>query len=231
MRGVSFVIATALAVCVSATASAQTAAQSAPHPTTTWHDPGVYGLSESHWLAAGFAGANFGDNIGGEFGEDSEPSVTFGGQIGYLWHGYVGAEALVDFTPGFKVPNNAVLANDPSLSSYMANGIVAKPFGGYGQFLPYFSAGIGVFHMSTNFVTLDPANSLTGGQGRFGGNVGAGFVGYAGTVGVRGDVRWYNVDVEHDFTASPSNARDAFTLGLLSGLEYWRANIGVAFRW
>ena len=99
----------------------------------------------------------------------------------------------------------------------MANGIVAAPFGKYGQFLPYFSAGIGVFHMSTNFVTLDPANSLTGGQGRFGGNIGGGFIGYAGNVGVRGDVRWYNVDVERDFTAS--NARDVFTLGLLSGLE------------
>jgi hypothetical protein len=225
MRGASFVVAAALAVGVSATASAQTAAGSAANP-TKWSDPGVYGLSESHWLAAGFAGANFGDNFREDQGGES---VTFGGQIGYLWHGYVGAEALVDFTPGFKVPRNFLLADDPSLSSYMANGIVAAPFGEYGQFLPYFSAGIGVFHMSTNFVTLDPANSLTGGQGRFGGNIGAGFIGYAGNVGVRGDVRWYNVDVERDFTAS--NARDLFTLGLLSGLEYWRANIGVAFRW
>ncbi len=220
----SFIIAAALAVGASATASAQTTTGSAANQATT-ATPGVYGLSESHWLASGFAGANFGAN----FREDSGESVTFGGQIGYLWHGYVGAEALVDFTPGFKVPNSFLLADDPNLSSYMANGIVAAPFGEYGQFLPYFSAGIGVFHMSTNFVTLDPANSLTGGQGRFGGNIGGGFIGYAGNVGVRGDVRWYNVDVERDFTAS--NARDVFTLGLLSGLEYWRANVGVAFRW
>jgi hypothetical protein len=222
MRGASFVIAAALAVGISATASAQTAAGSAANPTTA----GVYGLSESHWLAAGFAGANFGDNQGEDQGGES---VTFGGQIGYLWHGYVGAEALADFTPGFKVPNTFLLADDPHLSSYMANGIVAAPFGSHGQFLPYFSAGIGVFHMSTNFVTLDPANSLTGSQGRFGGNIGGGFIGYAGNVGVRGDIRWYNVDTDHDLTAN--SATDLFTLGLLSGLEYWRANIGVAFRW
>jgi hypothetical protein len=224
MRRASFIIAAALAV--SATASAQTATGSAAVQSTT-ATPGVYGLSESHWLASGFAGANFGDNFGEDRGGES---VTFGGQIGYLWHGYVGAEALADFTPGFKVPNSILLADDPHLSSYMANGIVAAPFGEYGQFLPYFSAGIGVFHMSTNFVTLDPANSLTGSQGRFGGNIGGGFIGYAGNVGVRGDVRWYNVDVEHD-ELTASNARNLFTLGLLSGLEYWRANIGVAFRW
>jgi hypothetical protein len=226
MRGASFVIAAALAVGVSATATAQTAARSAANHATT-AAAGPYYSTENHWLASGFAGTNFGDNYGEDRGGDS---VTFGGQIGYLWHGYLGAEALADFTPGFKVPNTILLADDPHLSSYMANGIVAAPFGSHDQFLPYFSAGMGVFHMSTNFVTLDPANSLTGSQGHFGGNVGGGFIGYAGNVGVRGDLRWYNVDTKHDdFTAS--NARDLFTLRLLSGLEYWRANIGVAFRW
>jgi hypothetical protein len=229
MRGASFVIAAALAVGVSARATAQTAAGSAANQATT-AAASVYGSTESHWLASGFVGTNFGDNFGDNFGEDRrDESVTFGGQIGYLWHGYVGAEALVDFTPGFKVPNSILLADNPHLSSYMANGIAAAPFGSNGQFLPYFSGGIGVFHMSTNFVTLDPANSLTGSQSRFGANIGGGFIGYAGNVGVRGDLRWYNVDVEHDLSAS--NATDLFTLGLLSGLEYWRANIGVAFRW
>src|SRR5262245_37806295 len=226
MRRATFVIAAALAAGISATATAQTPARSAANHATT-PAGGPHG-TEGHWLASGFAGANFGDNFSDDLGE-GDTSFTFGGQIGYLWHGWAGAEGLVDFSPSFKVPNNLLLSDNPHLSSYMANGIAAVPMGAYGQFLPYFSGGIGIFHMGTDFLTLDPATSLTGSRNRFGVNLGGGFIGYAGNVGVRGDVRFYNVDTDHDIAAD--SATDLFTLRLLSGLEYWRASVGVAFRW
>jgi hypothetical protein len=79
-------------------------------------------------------------------------------------------------------------------------------------------------------VTLDPANSLTGGQGRFGGNIGAGFIGYAGNVGVRGDVRWYNVDVERGLQREQREGRVHAGASCPASSTGGR-NVGVAFRW
>src|SRR5262249_62016269 len=66
--------------------------------------------SSDHWLASGFVGTNFGSGFSG--GSSSNPlgidtsntnsSINFGGQIGYLWGGWVGVEALVDFSPSFQ---------------------------------------------------------------------------------------------------------------------------------
>jgi hypothetical protein len=66
-------------------------------------------------------------------------------------------------------------------------------------------------------------------------------MGFAGNVGVRADVRYFrgfsddtvedalNLDpgtIDNDNTPGSQAAS-----GILSGLDFWRANIGLAFRW
>ena len=79
--------------------------------------------------------------------------------------------------------------------------------------------------------TLAAFNTATASQTKFGTNIGGGFFAYGGHWGVRGDVRYYNVstnDVNRNVTGETA---ENFTQALLSGLNYWRANLGVAYRW
>jgi hypothetical protein len=73
--------------------------------------------------------------------------------------------------------------------------------------------------------TTSPAN-----QTKFGGNIGAGVMGFAGNVGIRGDVRYYRA-FNSDVSTNANTAADVFAQNLLSGLDFWRANIGIAVRW
>ena len=63
-------------------------------------------------------------------------------------------------------------------------------------------------------------------------NLGGGFLAYAERWGIRGDIRLYDAA---DFGTvklnnGPTLARD-YTQALLSGLSFWRANLGLAYRW
>ena len=84
-------------------------------------------------------------------------------------------------------------------------------------------------------------------QTKFGWNLGIGASAFgAGAFGVRGDVRYFRAgsssnsdgvfnsdDVLEDAldgVLEPGTA-DSLTRELLSGIAYWRANLGLAFRW
>ena len=183
-------------------------------------------------MASGFVGSNFG-------GATSDRSADLGGQVAYMWKGVIGAEALADFAPSFKIDNLA-LAEHPRANSYMANVIFAIPLGGESQFVPYISGGVGAVQLQTTVFNLALANASglagtpaagtsDGDQVKLGTNVGGGIMGFAGTVGFRADVRYYKVPTET--TLQSTSAVGLFTEGLLSGLNFWRANIGVAVRW
>jgi len=221
MRTSGFVITAALAVTLSVPASAQNAATSAAVQTAAAAD--LYGPISSHWVASGFVGSNFGDN-------SIDSSITFGGQIAYLWRGLVGAEALGDFAPSFKIIN-PLLAEDPRLQSFMANAIAAVPIGAEGHLQPYVSGGFGSILLSTKVFDLLSATqpaTLSSSERRMGFDFGGGFMAFAGKVGFRADVRYYKAS---DSTVTTSTAADEFTQGLLSDLNFWRANGGVSFRW
>jgi opacity protein-like surface antigen len=222
MRATGFVITAAVAVGLSGTAFAQ-GVPAPPNPVTTT-TASTYGPIESHWIASGFVGSNFGNST-------VDPSVTFGGQIGYLWHGYIGVEALGDFAPEFKL-DNALLADDPHVASYMANAIAAVPIGHDGRFQPYVSGGLGAIQMSTRvFNAGTTASGISdGNQARLGVDLGGGVMGY-GThgVGFRADIRYYKATTDNNFTATTPS--ELFTQGLLSGVDFWRASAGVVWRW
>jgi hypothetical protein len=180
----------------------------------------------SQWMASGFVGSNFGAAA-------SNASVDFGGQLAWLYRGAIGAEFLADFAPNFRL-NNALLADNPNVNSYMVNVIGAVPIGGSeARVQPYVSGGLGGVQLRSDMINIASAVSTTtpANQMRFGGNVGAGVMAFSGNVGIRADVRYYRAFTNNDLTTSTSTPADVFAQNLLSGLDFWRANLGIAVRW
>jgi len=184
------------------------------------------------WLATGFIGSYFGAGGQSTQADNINGSLTYGGQIGKMY-GHWGAEVVADFAPKYKIDSLA-LSEHPEVNAYMANvvGIWNTRFQTRVQ--PYFSGGIGTIQMHASVL---PATALTGStantkvwENRFGWDVGGGFFAFAGrSIGFRGDVRYFSANNSTDnINDSPSQRVSS---ALLSGLTFWRANIGVAFRW
>jgi hypothetical protein len=240
MRSVNWLLAAAMVSGLSGTAFAQT---SAPPPTPV--APAMApaddaGLTRSHWLASGFVGGNFGSTNNEFLTVDRSRSFDWGGQVGYLWRGVVGGEFLASFTPSFGVDTLGVLLNDnPNVNSYMANAVGVLPLGAKGQFQPYISGGFGGIQMRfangivgsgilVNGVVVADAASSSVSQTGWGSNVGAGIMAFAGKVGFRGDARYYHANT---ITLDATNLANRVTQSLLSDLNFWRADVGVAFQW
>jgi opacity protein-like surface antigen len=217
--------------------------------------------SHNQWMGSVLFGTNFQANtdiadtdldlldLDGDNDSQGAASFAFSGQIGYLWN-HFGVEGLFDFTPSIDVTR--LEFEEPSANSYMANVIAAIPTGREFMFAPYVSGGLGVISMSTNVqdiffpgILADAVDFPGASQSRFGWNLGIGASAFgAGAFGIRGDVRYFragsnNVDVLNsddvledalDGVLEAATA-DRLTRELLSGIAYWRANLGVAFRW
>jgi len=250
LRG--FVI-TAVVVGLSGPAFAQTGSgqQTAANPpasqaavvTTTSDNP-------RGWMASGFIGTNFGgsrkSNVDLALIEDldtnTSTSVNFGGQVGYLARGVIGGEFLADFSPGLGGFDNLLFKNPPNLNSYMFNLIAVAPFGHAQSYDPYLSGGIGAVTLSSTIFTVDPTratnlNALatdTINGTRFGWNIGGGVMAWSEkNWGFRGDVRYYATNSHNTDVLLDLNNIDEveFTRLELSGIRFWKANAGVAFRW
>jgi len=207
-------------------------AQAAPAPTTAPTaapaPPGQY----YGWTAAGFIGSYFAAGGQATQANDINGSLTYGGEIGKMY-GHFGAEFVADFAPKYKIDSLA-LSEHPEVNTYMVNliGIWNTRFQTHVQ--PYISGGIGTVQMHASVL---PATALTGStsntkvwENRFGWDVGGGIFAFAGrSIGLRADVRYYSAN---NSTDNPSEApANRVSSALLSGLSFWRANIGVAFRW
>ena len=192
-------------------------------PTPAQSAPTFVANVPSHWTASGFVGSEFGSNV-------SEASVDFGGQLGYLFNGIVGGELLADFAPKSKL-GNALFANNPMLNTYMVNAMGAVPIGADARFQPYVSGGLGGIQLSADVLSAPGGSFTTSSQTKFGGDIGAGLMGFAGNFGLRADVRYYKAFTDNQAITSATTPADTVTLTQLSGLSFWRANVGVAVRW
>jgi hypothetical protein len=246
MRLGVFAIATAVAAGLSGRAmaqegSAQPVAQPvAPAVQNPLANTGYSAHAGDHWVASAFVGTNFGSGRNNEdlIDPNQTSSINFGGQAAYLWGGYVGAEALVDFAPSFEL-NNVQFENNPTVNSYMANAIAAVPFGSNHQYIPYVSGGVGAVQLRSTIFVLDPTNApdinaigtISANGTRFGGDIGGGIMGFSGKWGFRGDLRYYKTSVDNSVNLTDLGNGNLFTQGVLSGLAFWKANVGVAFRW
>ena len=170
----------------------------------------------------------------------ADGGLTYGFQVGYLRR-YIGGEFVADFAPNFRMSSLAI-AKDPTLNSWMFNLIGA--FAVRSQFQPYGSIGIGGITLRSQtfddtaipIITVQGTaavsqNTINTSRTAFGWNVGGGFFAFADRWGVRADIRYYQAQ---DFSTNNLNngtVPSDFTQALLSGLNYWRANLGIAYRW
>lgn len=231
MRSVNYLLAAALVLGVSGTTMAQT-----PPPPPTPAPPvapaTAVGVIKSHWTTAGFVGSNWG-RTDTDLNRENERSVNYGGQVAYLYRGVVGGEFLAEFTPNFGV--DTILLPKRQVNSYMGNIIGVLPLGTDGQFQPYASGGWGSIQLRfENNALLPSGNQILGGgtllsnRSTGGGNIGGGIMVFAGRVGIRGDLRHYNASTTSVLSGTIA---DQFSEGLLSGVKFWRSNIGIAFQW
>ena len=127
---------------------------------------------------------------------------------------------------------NVFLEDNPHVNTYMWNVIGALPFGEDRQFRPYISAGLGAITLHTTvFTSVKAVDTTSASDSRLGSNIGGGLMVFAGRVGVRADVRHYSATTSSDAVLTKGESPSDLTRALLSGLEFWRTDVGVAFRW
>ena len=168
----------------------------------------------------------FTPNLGVAFGGDASgrEHLTYGASIGWMGAGVVGWEADFAYTPEFFQgdDDDVELFSDSNVTTFMGNVILGVPVGGTsgGGFRPYFTAGAGLMQTSvtdaTSFLKVD--------NSEFGINVGAGAIGFVSDhVGIRGDLRYFRAlsdpDEDNEFDVD------------FGDFDYWRATVGLTFRW
>jgi opacity protein-like surface antigen len=202
------------------------------------------------WMVSGFIGTNFGSgrnntidlSVIEDLNSNNSTSVNFGGQVAYLGRGVIGGEFLADFSPGLGIFNNILFDRAPDVNSYMFNLIAVAPFGHAHSYDPYVSGGIGVVTLNSTIFTVDPTlaqnvnligtESVSG--SRFGWDLGGGVMAWSEkNWGFRGDVRYYRTSSNNTDVLDLNNIGDGsvFSRVELSGISFWKANAGLAFRW
>ncbi len=166
----------------------------------------------------------FTPNIGTTFGgaADGREHLTYGASIGWMGAGIVGWEADFQFTPEFFEPNDTDVDffGSSNVFTVMGNVIIGIPVGGQtgGGIRPFGIAGIGLIQQNTD---SDEAFDIDSNE--FGFNLGGGVMGFFNdNVGLRGDIRYVRSFEEAD--------DNLVTIGI-GDFDFWRANVGVVFRW
>ena len=222
------------------TSSTQTTTTTAPQGTsttqttttrtTTSDDLDDIDSSPGGWFAAAFVGSDFGQSA-------EESSVDFGGALGYT-SGWFGAEFLAGFTPNFQMTNR-LFVDEPQVNSYMFNLMAGVPMGSEKNWQPFVSGGIGTLTLRSDDLSGEGDNdfneNFSSDDTQFGGNIGFGVMGFAQNVGIRADVRYFRAfgdnALEDALNLDPGTFDDNSPINILPGLDFWRANIGLAFRW
>lgn len=189
--------------------------------------------ASADWLFTPYLGINFSGAANtidiNDFDEAFEQRVNFGGSIAGMTSGIFGVEFDFNYTPNFfQVTEGGedfeLLNVDSSLTTLMGNLVIGIPIGGTtgGGVRPYITGGAGV--MRANINAEDLLDDLSTNDLAI--NVGGGVhVFFSDNLGIRGDLRYFrglaNSDDDDEF--------DFDDFGL-DDFDYWRASIGVTFR-
>jgi len=161
--------------------------------------------------------------------DDSDPSLTYGGSVSYLWSHKYGIEGIFDWGPAPGIDSAGFViapGGSRNVNAFMANFIGALPFGGRGRFQPFLSFGVGKIKFNGDVID-DVGFSANESESRWGWDAGVGTAAFYGHWGVRGDIRYYRA--QGDDPADLSTTTDV-ARSLVTGLTFWRANAGLAFR-
>lgn len=187
------------------------------------------GTASADWYLTPYVGgvfggkADFGD-FDDDFDDEAERRISFGGALGWMGNGVIGFEADFGWTPNF-FENTAGSGDfdfgDSNVTTLMGNLVVGAPFGGQTGpgIRPYASGGIGL--LRTQVDGGDFFDDLS--RNDLGVNVGGGVHGFfSDNIGIRGDIRYFR-------SLQDDEADDEFDLGL-ADFDFWRATVGVTFR-
>jgi hypothetical protein len=212
----------------------------------------------SSYRSSGNAGDQFivSGMVGGSYGGDAnDGGVALDGSFDWLHNSAIGFEFLGAFSPKFNFDQGTLAAaGDTQTNSYMFNAIGAVPMGSDANWLPYVSGGFGAITFRNNIDVGTDAqsatfnNSLYNPSGastinlidvnQFGGNIGLGVMGFAKSVGLRFDVRYFSgIGNTNNLTTTANDnlGTDLSSSGVLNNLlqdvSFWRTTLGVSFRW
>ena len=183
------------------------------------------------WLFTPFIGtafnaaADFDDGF--EDADEFERRFTYGASLGYMGAGIVGFEFDFGYSPNFFEAiaggddDDFTFADDSNVTTLMANVILGAPIGGQTGpgIRPYGVAGVGLVRThvvdATGFFEDLDSND-------FGFNIGGGIEGFfTDNLGIRGDIRYFRAFANDD---------DDDLDFALSDFDFWRATVGVTFR-
>jgi hypothetical protein len=178
------------------------------------------------WYFTPFIGYDFGASttlVDLEYNGDSRTKVTFGGSAALLV-GIFGVEADYAYVPGFfenPEPLNGALLLDSHVQTLTGNFILAAPLSLTRESLrPYVVVGVGWM----DAVAQDIRDELPVDSNLTAFNVGGGAIGMLGTrTGLRFDLR--------RFTNLDRDTPTGNTLGGSARLSFWRATVGLTFRY
>jgi opacity protein-like surface antigen len=184
--------------------------------------------ASADWLLTPFVGGSFGGDANfsdfNDFDDEAERRVNLGTSLAWMGNGIAGFELDFGWAPNFfsNTEGDADFAvGDGNVTTLMANLLLGAPFGGQtgGGLRPYATAGLGL--MRTRVDGGDFFNDLDSNDLGF--NIGAGVHGFfTDNVGVRGDVRYLR-------SLQDNEPDSEFDLAL-SDFDFWRATVGVTFR-
>lgn len=176
-------------------------------------------IGEHQWIVSGQVGSAFGASA-----EDATAGVI--GTLTYLREGILGAEFLAGFTPDLHL--ELAPSDNSAVANFMMNGIAALPLGLDESWQPFVSGGLGAMTISNEFLDSDSNDLLNIDDTQLGGNIGFGVMAFGDRWGFRGDVR-YVAGFGGDGGGGAVDVIDANDF--LSDVDYWRANVGVAYTW
>jgi len=183
------------------------------------------------WLLTPFIGTTFGgsadfdDGLPG--GDEFERQFTYGASLSWMGAGIVGFEFDFGYSPNYfetlaDTDDEFTFADDSNVTTLMFNVLVGAPIGGQSGpgIRPYGVAGLGLIRTQaesvSNFFDIDSND--------WGMNLGAGVIGFFGDdIGIRGDVRYFRA-----FEGGGDD--DEFPDFELADFDFWRATVGVTFR-
>jgi opacity protein-like surface antigen len=227
MRNITLGVAAALFLAGAAPASAQSSQSQVPPAPAPATNQGQVTVStdtdeptENEWAASGFVGPSFGSAL-------EENETGFGGSVAYLYNRSIGVEALVAATPGIGTTEDVI--EDSGVDSYMGNVIAALPLGRDGAIQPFVSGGLGLMRLRA-LVPQSGSGSVEIDDSRLGANVGAGLMWFRNRWGVRTDLRYYDALRDDEFDQDDEVQLPVSDNVLTKG-NFWRYNLGVAYRW
>jgi hypothetical protein len=165
--------------------------------------------TSSKWVVAPFVGSTAGDDA-------TQSATTVGVSGGWRGDGWLGVEGDLGWTPEFFEQDG--FRTTRRVLTLMGNGVVNVPTRS-NNLRPYVSGGLGLFH---------PRLSEAGGifdvdAHKLGWDAGGGAEFFQGSLGVRGDLRYFRGLRKTDADVN------AFDLDF-SKFGFWRATVGLAVR-